>query len=117
MPPVFGNVLATSARASAPHIASRPPTTQTASMAPGPGSLLAIPAGDRNIPDPMVMPTTTVIAPNRPRRRGRLSFPVAVAGMCLWYTGTHLGASRAEVRMVAASGMVESSPETVHFSA
>jgi hypothetical protein len=76
-----------------------------------------MPAGDRNIPDPMVMPTTTVIAPNKPRRLGRLSFPVEMAGMCLWYTGTHLGASRAEVRKVAASGTVESSAGTVHFSA
>src|SRR5689334_7752708 len=96
MPPVFGNVLATSASASAPHMASKPPTTQTDSIAPGPGSRFAIPAGDRKIPDPIVMPTTTVIAPNRPRRRGRLSFPVEVAGIRLWYTGTHRGARRAE---------------------
>src|SRR5574338_1453069 len=93
MPPVFGKLLATSARASAPHIARTPPTTHTSSIGPGPGSRPAIPAGDRKIPDPIVMPTTIITALRSPRRRGSPSFAVGVADMRLWYCGTQPRAS------------------------
>src|SRR5256885_16442672 len=41
-----------------------------ASSGSGPGSLSAMPAGDRKIPDPMVEPTRTATALQRPSRRG-----------------------------------------------
>src|SRR5688572_17446958 len=72
-----------------------PPTTQTASMAPGPGSRSAMPAGDRKIPDPMVIPTTIVMAPKSPRRLGSASFPGGAADMRLWYSRTRRGARHA----------------------
>src|SRR5215207_6848899 len=99
MPPVFGRALATSASESAPHIASIPPTTHTASMAPGPGNLFAMPAGDRKIPDPMVIPTTIETALHSPRRLGSpldgSSLPAGEGDMSLWYSRKPCGASHA----------------------
>jgi hypothetical protein len=43
---------------------------QMISSGSGPGIRSAIPAGDRKIPEPMVDPTTTAIALQRPIRRG-----------------------------------------------
>src|SRR5215472_42409 len=71
MPPVCGSADDTSARVSAPHRASTPPTIQTAIKADGEGRRFAIAAGDRNIPEPIVVPTTTMRASKRPMRRGR----------------------------------------------
>ena len=65
----------------------------TNSIAPGPGSRSAIPAGDRKIPDPIVIPTTIVMAPKSPRRLGSASCPAGVADMRLWYSGTRRSAS------------------------
>ena len=47
-----------------------PPVAQTAIRGNGPGSLSAIPAGDRKIPEPIVVPTRTAMALHSPKRRG-----------------------------------------------
>ena len=54
IPPVAGNSPDSSARVSAPQSAKSPPATHTAMRGSGPGSLSAIPAGERKIPEPMV---------------------------------------------------------------
>src|SRR3954464_998920 len=98
MPPVRGHALATSASESAPHIARIPPTTHTASIAPGPGRRFAIPAGDREISDPMGIPMTIVTALQSPRRLGSPSLPAVPAGeggIYLWYSRKQPGASHA----------------------
>jgi hypothetical protein len=46
-----------------------PPATHTAIIGSGPGSLSAIPAGDRKIPDPIVDPITTAVALHTPSLR------------------------------------------------
>ena len=68
MPPVLGIALASSAMVSAPQMAKTPPATHTASIGSGPGSLSAMPAGLRKIPDPIVVPITTAMALHRPMR-------------------------------------------------
>lgn len=73
MPPVRGSADATSASVSAPHSARTPPTIHTAIKALGDGNRFAIAAGERNIPDPMVVPTTTTRASRSPIRRGNES--------------------------------------------
>jgi hypothetical protein len=50
-----------------------PPAIHTPNKGKGPGSFLAIPAGVRKIPDPIVMPMTTATALHRPSRRGSAS--------------------------------------------
>src|SRR5207244_1240902 len=55
---------------SAPQSATTPPTTQTPINASGCGTWPAIDAGDRKIPDPIVVPMTTAIALQSPRLRG-----------------------------------------------
>src|SRR3954471_22544777 len=70
MAPVWGNAPATSASASAPQSAGAPPTTQTVSRGSGPGKRVAILAGDRKMPEPIVVPMTTATALHKPRRRG-----------------------------------------------
>src|SRR6185503_13518510 len=128
MPPVFGYELATSASDSAPHIARMPPTTQTASIAPGPGKRFAMPAGERKIPDPIVIPMTMVTALQRPRRLGSASTGALEADMRLWYSRIGRGASRARSRNVRdffrahdrsaqCFLAVESSASGVHLSA
>src|SRR2546423_12643816 len=69
-PPVRGNAPATSANVNAPQRANNPPVSQIASSGAGPGSLSAILAGDRKIPEPIVEPTRTATALHNPRRRG-----------------------------------------------
>ena len=69
MPPVCGSALATSASVSAPQSAKMPPITQTESIGMGPGSLSAMPAGERKMPEPMVEPITTAMAVHSPMRR------------------------------------------------
>lgn len=64
------------------------------------------------MPDPIVMPTTTVIAPKRPRRRGRPSLAVALADMRLWYCATHLGASRDGHDSLGTTGLVDTEDST-----
>src|SRR5690348_11379625 len=71
IPPVRGYAPATSARARAPQSAKSPPTAQTVSIGAGPGSFAAIPAGERKIPEPIVDPTRTATAVQRPILRGR----------------------------------------------
>ena len=61
---------ASSAKVRAPQSAKMPPVAQTARRGNGPGSLSAIPAGDRKMPEPIVVPTRTAIALHRPNRRG-----------------------------------------------
>src|SRR5579863_1796482 len=68
-PPVSGKAPAISASVSAPQRANSPPIAHTASMGPGPGNRVAIPAGERKIPDPIVEPTSTATALHRPSRR------------------------------------------------
>src|SRR5581483_4089771 len=70
MPPVRGNADATSASVSAPHNARMPPATHTAINAVGVGSRFAIAAGERKMPQPTAVPTTTTSASNSPMRRG-----------------------------------------------
>src|SRR6476469_8074234 len=69
-PPVRGNAPATSASVSAPQRTKIPPVTQMARSGSGPGSLSAMPAGERKIPEPMVEPTRTAMALHIPSRRG-----------------------------------------------
>ena len=57
---------AISASVNAPHSEKMPPTIQTVISGNGPGSLAAMPAGDRKIPLPMVEPISTAIALKRP---------------------------------------------------
>ena len=76
---------ASSAKVRAPHRAKSPPVAQTAISGRGPGSLSAMPAGDRKMPEPIVVPTRTAIALQSPKRRGRAvatpeSGPASVAG-------------------------------------
>ena len=85
MPPVCGRALATSASVSAPQRAKIPPATQDMSIGTGPGSLSAMPAGDRKIPEPTVEPMTTAMALQRPMRRSRPE--VGVADMRRSYAG------------------------------
>jgi len=50
---------------------------------PGPGILSAIPAGDRKMPEPIVEPTTTAVALQRPIRLGRPVRGEVMAAMLL----------------------------------
>jgi hypothetical protein len=69
MPPVFGSALAISAIVNAPQSAKIPPAIHAESIGSGPGSLSAMPAGERKMPEPMVEPMTTAIALHRPMLR------------------------------------------------
>src|SRR5260370_33787607 len=65
---------ASSASASDPHKVTRPTPIQTQMIGPKAFSSAAtFPTFDRKIPDPMIDPTTTVTASNRPSTRGRSS--------------------------------------------
>ena len=81
-PPVAGNALATSASVSAPHSTKMPPKSHTESSGSGPGSLSAMPAGDRKIPEPIVEPMSTATALKRPSRRGSRDGAAAEGGWC-----------------------------------
>ena len=70
MPPVCGKAPAISASVSAPQSASAPPTTHTESRGSGPGSRSVMLAGERKIPEPIVVPMTTATALHSPNRRG-----------------------------------------------
>ena len=70
MPPVCGKAPATSACVSAPHKASAPPTIQIEKSGSGPGSRSAMLAGERKMPEPIVVPMTTATALHKPSRRG-----------------------------------------------
>src|SRR5579862_3130503 len=83
MPPVRGNADATSANVRAPHNARMPPTTQTAMNAVGDGNRFAIDAGERKMPEPIVVPTTTTRASKRPIRRGSDSRKEADLSTCV----------------------------------
>src|SRR6266568_3527205 len=72
-PPERGNSAASSAYVSAPHNASRPPSTHTPNIGSGAGTRSAMTAGVRKIPPPMVEPTSTAIALQKPSRRGSRS--------------------------------------------
>src|SRR2546429_60544 len=72
-PPERGTIAASSAYVSAPHSASSPPSTHTTSMSTGSGTRPAITAGVRKIPPPIVEPTSTATALQKPSRRGRRS--------------------------------------------
>src|SRR5215211_7327287 len=71
MPPVAGSSPESSASVSAPHSANSPPATHTDMSGSGPGSLSAMPAGERKIPEPIVEPTSTATALQRPSWRVR----------------------------------------------
>ncbi|OFW13193.1 MAG: hypothetical protein A3F69_00245 [Acidobacteria bacterium RIFCSPLOWO2_12_FULL_66_10] len=73
MPPVSGSAAATSASESAPHSVIAPPTTHRPSITSGSGACRAIPAGDRKMPEPIVMPTTSATELQGPRVLGRRS--------------------------------------------
>src|SRR5437588_3557078 len=79
-PPERGNIAASSAYVSAPHSASSPPNTHTSSISTGSGTRPAITAGVRKMPPPMVEPTSTATALQKPRRRGRRSPQRSVIG-------------------------------------
>ncbi len=72
---------ASSASDSAPHSVIRPPTTHNASMSVGSGTFCAMPAGDRKIPEPMVIPTTSATELQRPSVRGSRSEETDVVAM------------------------------------
>src|SRR6266536_2398078 len=72
-PPDRGNSAASSAYVSAPHNASRPPSTHTPNIGSGAGTRSAMIAGVRKMPPPMVEPTSTATALHRPSRRGSRS--------------------------------------------
>ena len=80
MPPVCGNAPAISASVNAPHMANAPPTIHTESNGNGPGNRFVILAGDRKIPEPMVVPMTTAMALQRPSRRGSAEGGSTVVG-------------------------------------
>src|SRR6188508_1512732 len=68
-PPVCGKDAASSATDNAPHNEISPPRTQTASISVGSGTRVAITAGVRKMPEPMVMPITRPIEGQSPRLR------------------------------------------------
>ena len=70
MPPVCGKAPAISANVRAPQSASAPPTTHTESSGTGPGSRSVMLAGERKMPEPIVVPMTTATALQSPNRRG-----------------------------------------------
>ena len=55
----------------------RPPITHSAIISVGLGTFCAIPAGERKIPEPIVMPMTSATELQRPRVRGSLPAPCA----------------------------------------
>jgi hypothetical protein len=55
-----------------------PPTTQSSSMSVGSGTFCAMPAGDRKMPEPIVMPITSATELQRPNVRGNRSGDVAL---------------------------------------
>ena len=69
MPPVSGIDAESSANASAPHSTISPPSTQTPIINTGSGTRVAMPAGVRKMPPPMVMPITRPIELKRPSLR------------------------------------------------
>ena len=73
MPPVSGMAADSSAKASAPQSTIRPPSTQTPSMNTGSGTRVAMPAGVRKMPPPIVMPITRPIELHRPNLRTRVA--------------------------------------------
>src|SRR5881396_1978390 len=79
-PPERGNSAASSAYVRAPHNASNPPSTHTPNIGSGVGTRSAMTAGVRKIPPPMVDPTSTATALQKPRRRGSRSPQRSVAG-------------------------------------
>jgi hypothetical protein len=66
---VCGSDPASSATDKAPHIVIAPPRTQTLIINMGSGTRVAMPAGVRKMPEPIVMPTTMPMELQRPRRR------------------------------------------------
>src|SRR5215831_4053763 len=65
-PPASGKAAANSAHASAPARDSTPPNVQTTSIKPGLGSCSAITPLVVKIPTPIVLPTTSIVALNKP---------------------------------------------------
>ncbi len=66
MPPVSGIDADNSANASAPHSTINPPSTHTPIIRTGSGTRVAMPAGVRKMPPPIVMPITRPIELKRP---------------------------------------------------
>src|SRR5438094_7066549 len=58
-----------------------PPTTQSAIISSGLGTFWAIPAGDRKMPEPIVMPITSATELQSPSRRGKPPFVMCRAGL------------------------------------
>ena len=86
-PPVSGNAPESSASVSAPQSANSPPAIQTAMSGSGPGSLSAMPAGDRKIPEPIVEPMSTATALQRPSWRWSDARGIGAAEVAMreWY--------------------------------
>src|SRR3989442_8853182 len=68
-PPASGNAAPNSAQASAPASANTPPSVQTISINPGLGSCSATTPLVVKMPTPMVLPTTSMVALNKPREK------------------------------------------------
>src|SRR4030095_15539381 len=68
-PPASEKAAASSAQASAPARDSNPPNAQTTSIKPGLGSCSAITPLVVKMPTPMVLPTTSRVALNKPREK------------------------------------------------
>jgi hypothetical protein len=92
-----------SANASAPHSTMTPPSTQTPSMKTGSGTRVAMPAGVRKMPPPIVMPITRPIELRRPSRRTR------VAAMVVGVYVSAKGSDRAPATRTLRGG-VETNP-------
>ena len=88
MPPVSGIDAESSANASAPHSTITPPSTQTPIIHTGSGTRVAMPAGVRKMPPPIVMPMTRPIELQRPSLRTSVAIsvdtiPITPAVVCL----------------------------------
>ncbi len=73
MPPVSGIDAESSAKARAPHRTIKPPSTHTPIINIGSGTRVAMPAGVRKMPPPIVMPITRPIELHKPSLRTRVA--------------------------------------------
>src|SRR6185437_3618033 len=118
MPPERGSAAPSSATESAPQRLMSPPSSQHAIAGPTACSCAATVAGTRKMPLPIVMPTTTAVAPHGPSERGMRSPQWSAAGVCVSLSmGVQPGLAQtpdhclnAAARMPAASGSPRSPP-------
>ncbi len=78
-PPSCGKVPPSSAKVSAPHIATNPPRAQMSRIGARPGSSAATAAGVKKSPIPMMPPITIIVASKRESLRGSRRASIASA--------------------------------------